>query len=65
MHCEHHSATYHAHLHDQAKAQAHALRREAMSAFWRRVLASVCGSARALSRAVARRRTPCPPTPGV
>ncbi|TXH91269.1 MAG: hypothetical protein E6Q78_00375 [Rhodoferax sp.] len=66
MHCEHHSATYHAHRHDQAKAQAHALRREAMSTFWRRVLTIAFGSVRPLSRAVARRRTSLPHlTPGV
>lgn len=66
MHCDHHSATYHAHLHDQAKAQAHALRREAMTAFWRWVLASVFESALSLYRAVARHRTSLPHlTPGV
>lgn len=66
MQCEHHSATYHAYLHDQAKAQADSLRRDAMTAFWRRVSASVFGSTRSLYRAVARRRTSLPHlTPGV
>lgn len=56
MPCEHPRATYQAQRHDQAKVQAHALRREALSDFWRKVWARVCGSA----RAVARRRPSLP-----
>lgn len=66
MHCHHHSATYHAHLHDQAKARAHTLRQEAVTAFWRKVFATVCASVSALARAVARCRTSLPhPSAGV
>jgi hypothetical protein len=62
MHCKHHSAAYHAHLHEQAKARAHALRQEAVTAFWRKVFSTVCTSVSALAHALVHRRTTVPRT---